>query len=130
MILIETHIWVWWVQGDPRLTGLQDAFLAAHESTGIGVSTITLWEVAKLVEHGRLTLPTAIEEWYNVALKYPGIQLVDLSPAIAAESTRLPGQFHADPADQIIVATSRVLRCPLVSSDGRIRRYEHVVHGP
>jgi PIN domain nuclease of toxin-antitoxin system len=97
-----------------------------NEDGEIGICTISVWEVAKLVELGRLVLPVALDQWFTDALAYPGATLVDLTPGIAIESTRLPGSFHRDPADQIIVATSRVLRCDLLTADQRIRDYPHV----
>jgi PIN domain nuclease of toxin-antitoxin system len=60
------------------------------------------------------------------ALAYPGVQLVGLTPAIVVDSTRLPAPFHRDPADQLIVATSRVLDIPLFTRDARLLQYEHV----
>jgi PIN domain nuclease of toxin-antitoxin system len=56
----------------------------------------------------------------DTALTYPGIQLVELTPKIAIESTQLPGEFHRDPADQIIVATARIHDCPLLTANDRI----------
>ena len=76
---------------------------------GLGVSVISCWEVAKLVENGRLKLQCPVEEWIEQALAYPGVQLLQLTPGIAVESTQFPGSFHRDPADQIIVATARKL---------------------
>jgi len=92
----------------------------------IGVSAISCWEVAKLVERGRLALPHPLEEWFALALNYPGVRLLGLSPEVAAASTRLPGNFHRDPADQIIVATARLMYCSLVTSDRKLLSYEHV----
>jgi PIN domain nuclease of toxin-antitoxin system len=91
MIVLDTHIWVWWVHGDDQLAATQDAFIAEHEAAGIGISTISCWEVAKLVEYRRLILPCDAEEWFRLALSYPGTQLLGLTPEIALESTRLPG---------------------------------------
>ena len=82
--------------------------------------------MAKLVERGRLELSRPLEEWFGLALDYPGIRLVELTPEIAIASTRLPDEFHRDPADQIIVATARVNECPLVTSDQKIISYKHV----
>ena len=84
--------------------------------------------VAKLVERGRLTLPCPVFEWLQQALAYPGVRLIELSPRICAESTQLPGSFHRDPADQIIVATARVLDMPLITRDEKILAYPHVKH--
>ncbi|MBU0495196.1 MAG: type II toxin-antitoxin system VapC family toxin [Chloroflexi bacterium] len=126
MIVIDTHIWAWWVHGDERLTETQSAAIQTHEEDTIGVSAISCWEIAKLVEYGRLDLPCSVEEWFAQALDYPGVRLLDLTPEIAIESTQLPGEFHRDPADQIIVATARVYDCPLVTSDERMLDYPHV----
>jgi PIN domain nuclease of toxin-antitoxin system len=126
MILLDTHAWVWWVHGDERLTTNQLNAIQENEMDTIGVSAISFWEVAKLVERGRLELPVPLETWFEQALSYPGIRILELTPEIAIASTRLPGEFHRDPADQIIVATARVHDCPLITSDERILKYSHV----
>ncbi len=126
MIVLDTHIWIWWVQGDNRLTEAQ--LQAIHENEGdvLGVSAISCWEVAKLVERRRLEFSVPLSTWFERALAYPGIQLLPLTPSIAITSTELPGEFHRDPADQLIVATARVYSCPLVTSDSRVLGYQHV----
>ena len=126
MIVLDTHVWVWWVHGDDRLTPAQARLIETNENDQIGVSAISCWEVAKLVERSRLDLPNPLEEWFELALSYPGVSLIELTPTIVIESTRLPGEFHRDPADQIIVATARVHACPLLTSDSRILQYPHV----
>ncbi len=130
MIVVDTHIWVWWVHGDTSLPASIGTLLDASEQTGIAVSAISCWEVAKLVERERLTVPCPILDWLQQALSYPGVCLIDLSPRICVESTRLPGEFHRDPADQIIVATARVLDVPLVTVDSKILQYAHVKLAP
>jgi len=126
MIVLDTHIWVWWVHGDAQLSDKQARLLQENESTGLGVSVISCWEVAKLVERGRLILPCTAADWFDQALAYPGMHLLDLTPLIALESTQLPPGFHRDPADQLIVATARILDAPLLTADRRILNYPHV----
>ena len=126
MILLDTHIWIWWVDGSPRLNSAQRRHIEANESSGLGVSVISCWEVAKLVELNRLALRVSVTEWIGRALHYPGIRLLYLTPRIVIEATRLPGTFHRDPADQMIVATARIRGCPLLTADGRILAYRHV----
>jgi PIN domain nuclease of toxin-antitoxin system len=82
--------------------------------------------VAKLAEYARLTLPCPIAEWLDQALSYPGTRLLDLTPRIVVESTQLPGTFHRDPADQLIVATARSYNCALMTVDPKIVAYPHV----
>lgn len=130
MIVLDTHVWVWWVHGDTQLPEHYRAYLQQEEAQSLGVSAISCWEVAKLIEYGRLKLPCPVREWLNQALAYPGVRLLDLTPQIAVESTQLPGTFHRDPADQIIVATARVHSCPIVTLDARILAYPHVEKQP
>lgn len=127
MILLDTHIWVWWVHDDPSLTAAQRQLIRQNEAVGLGVSVISCWEVAKLVERKRLTLPCPTLNWLRAALAYPGIQLLPLTPEIVVESTELPDNFHRDPADQLIVATARILQCSLLTADAKILGYPHVV---
>jgi PIN domain nuclease of toxin-antitoxin system len=126
MIILDTHIWVWWVHRDKRLTSEHFRLIQENEANGLGVSVISCWEVAKLVELKRLTLPEATEDWFDKALGYPGMLLLNLTPKIALESTQLPVGFHNDPADQIIVATARIYDSPLLTVDAKIRAYAHV----
>lgn len=126
MILLDTHVWIWWVHGDERLGDRLAKSLEQHESQGLGVSVISCWEVAKLVEYGRLDLPCPVPEWFEQALNYPGIRPLELTPGIAFESTCLPGDFHRDPADQIIVATARIHNIPLATMDTKILAYTHI----
>ena len=126
MILMDTHIWVWWIHNDNRLTDRIRELIQANEDEGLGVSIISCWEVAKLVEINKLSLHCPIDEWMDTALAYPGIQLVALTPDIIIESTQLPDEFHRDPADQIIVATARIHDCPLLTLDDKILNYSHV----
>lgn len=126
MIVLDTHVWVWWVHGDPHLPPEYCAILESQES--LGVSIISCWEVAKLAQYDRLALPCSVSEWLDQALSYPRVTLLELTPAIAAGSTMLPGAFHRDPADQIIVATARLLDCPIITTDQKILAYPHVKH--
>jgi PIN domain nuclease of toxin-antitoxin system len=125
MIILDTQIWVWWVQNDARLTQKYRDWLQEYQSQGLGVSIISCWEVAKLVENKRLTLPVPVDEWLETALAYPGVQLLDLTIPIIVESTRLTG-FHRDPSDQMIVATARIYGCLLLTVDAKILAYSDV----
>ncbi len=130
MIVLDTHIWVWWVDGNAQLPPAYAAYPHQHAAQGLGVSAISCWEVAKLAQLGRLQWKCDLKTWLAQALAQPYAQLLELSPEVAVESTRLPGTFHPDPADQIIVATARAFQCPLMSLDGKIMSYSHVNHVP
>ena len=130
MIILDTHIWIWWVHNDAQLLPNYRDYIQKHEAVGLGICAISCWEVAKLVQGSRINLHLSTEEWLTRALDYPGIRLLELSPQVAVESTQLPGVFHRDPADQIIVATARLYNCPLVTMDRKIRDYAHVQVAP
>ena len=113
MILLDTHIWVWWVSRPDRLQPRHRELLELGPDRVFGVSIISCWEVAKLVEYGRLKLDRSVGPWIESALAEAGVSLLHLNPQIVVESTQLPQPFHRDPADQLLVATARVLHCPL-----------------
>jgi PIN domain nuclease of toxin-antitoxin system len=121
--LLDTHAWVWWIEQDPRLG---DKAIAALDSLPADrrpfLCNISLWEVATLVERGRLTLDVPLREWLDAAAHPRSVRLLPLSPRIAAEIARLPDSFHRDPADRIIVSTSRVHQIPVLTHDDGIRR--------
>lgn len=71
MIILDTHTWGWWVQGDARFTQQHQQWLQQYQSQGLGVGIFSCWEVAKLVEKGRLILLSVIDEWFESALAYP-----------------------------------------------------------
>ena len=126
MILLDTHVWYWWVNDPAKLSAPQVQHLKGHESTGLGVSVISCWEIAKKVSLKRLKLGKPVPEWIAIALAYPGIQLLGLTPDIAIEANQLPGTFHRDPADQLLVATARTLNIPMLTGDAKILGYPHV----
>jgi PIN domain nuclease of toxin-antitoxin system len=126
VILLDTHIWVWWVSRPDRLQSRHRELLELGADRVFGVSIISCWEVAKLVEYGRLKLDRAAAFWMESALAEPGVSLLHLDPRIVVESTQLPQPFHRDPADQLLVATARVLQCPIMTEDSRIAAYPHV----
>jgi PIN domain nuclease of toxin-antitoxin system len=125
VIVLDTHILIWWVnQSDWLRAGTVERI--ETESDAVAVSAISLWEIAKLVQGGRLQLSMPVEDWIEQALAYPKVVVVPLSPDIVVDSTRLPPPFHKDPADELIVASARVLACPLITYDGKILNYPQV----
>ena len=102
-----------------------DHFLAeeARHADAVAVSAITPWEIALLVEKGRLQIAMDLGDWIQTVRQMPSIDLMPIEPVIAIDSVRLPGEFHADSADRLIVATARHRRVPLVTADQAILAY-------
>ena len=125
MILLDTHVWFYYINDGPEK--LPDAVQKAIlDNDVLGVSIISCWEIAMLVSKERLLFSIDVQDWITQALKYKGIKLIDLTPQIAVLATRLPGKFHKDPADRIIVASCLKLGSPLATSDQNIIKWGHV----
>jgi len=125
MIVLDTHLWVWWVDNNARLTQKHQDWIQQYQSQGLGVSIISCWEVAKLVELGTLTLSLAVDEWLAAALADPAVQQLERTIPIIIPSTKLTG-FHRHPADQLIVATAKIHGCPVLTADAKILAYPEV----
>lgn len=129
MIVLDTHALIWWVNGDRQLSAKALNAIrkeAARAEGQLLVSVISTWEIALLVQRGRLTLTMDLGDWIGTVATIDAIQFVPVDNEIAMQSARLPGDFHPDPADRMIVALARHLTVPLVSGDARIRAYRHV----
>ncbi|MBI2315733.1 MAG: type II toxin-antitoxin system VapC family toxin [Betaproteobacteria bacterium] len=124
-LLFDTHVWIWLAYGEPGR--IKPRTMRAVEDAGsrraIRISVVSVWEIALLESRGRLELPIPVAEWIRRALDRPDFELVGLEPEIAIESCNLPGEFHADPADRILVASARLKNAIIVTRDQRILKY-------
>ena len=125
MLLLDTHVWLWYVQSAPEI--LASPALALIEKASIdgqlALSTISVWEVAMLHAKRRIRIKSEFDMWFAAALQRSAVQLFPLSADDAIESTRLPGGFHNDPADRMIVAAARNRNIMLVTRDEKILEY-------
>ncbi len=127
MTLLDTHVWLWWVQDPDRIKESARRRLDAEESqNGLLVSAVSFWEIALKASIGKLVLPMDVQSWLAKARAYPGIRVIPLSAEAAVESTQLPGLFHSDPADRFLVAQARIRNIPLATADGKILPYQFV----
>jgi PIN domain nuclease of toxin-antitoxin system len=127
LIVLDTHVWVWWVANPDQVSGrAREEIDLAMEREEIYISSISCWEVALLVRKGRLELTMPVEDWIARSEALPFVRFIALDNRIALRSNRLPGEIHEDPADRIIIATALTLGAPLVSKDAKIRDYPHV----
>ena len=125
--LIDTHVWIWRLTEDRRLSKrAKSAIDAARSAQELCISLISVWEVAKKVEKKQIVLDRPVEQWLDEAVAAPGLGVWELTRPILVQSCALPQPFHGDPADQILVATARRHGAVLVTKDQRIRQYAHV----
>jgi PIN domain nuclease of toxin-antitoxin system len=129
-LLLDTHCWVWLQSGqlEKFSAGIIERIRQAGSIGMLRVSVISVWEVALLEAKGRLRMSMDCQEWVRQALETPGLSLVPLTPEIAVDSTRLPGNMHADPADRILVATARNIGARLMTRDRTLLDYGRKRH--
>ena len=129
MIVLDTHALIWWVNGDQQLSDKARKAIEKEISSEDGqvfISTITAWEIALLVQKGRLTLTMDVKDWIDIVAAIEGVRFVPVDNEVAMQSARLPGEFHTDTADRMIVALARRQSIALVTSDAKIQAYKHV----
>ena len=127
MIVLDTHVWIWWTAEPEALSArARSAIDDAAGSTGLLVSAISVWEVAMLVAHGRLELTYDVGAWVARAQSLPYLRFVNVDPELALRSVHLPEYPRRDPADRFIVATAIALDANLVTKDRVMRAYEAV----
>lgn len=121
--MLDTHAWIWWVLETSDLSRRARTRIEAADA--VVVPAISVWEVALLVDRGRLELDLEPLEWMREALAMERVVTGPISPEIAAGAAGLRREgFHADPADRLIYATARALDATLISDDGAIRAFE------
>ncbi len=127
MIVLDTHVWLWWISNPEKLSiAANQAIDQAITESSIIISSISVWEVALLVEKGRLKLSIDVRDWVRKTESLPFVRFVPVDNTISLRSTSLPGQFHPDPADRIITATALTMGLPLVTKDEKMINYPHV----
>lgn len=123
-LLLDTHIWLWLVNGDRSMSAsVLKKIRNAVKNNHIFISTISIWEIAMLESRGRITLDCSCHDWIQQSIKLAHLSKVPLTAEIAIDSCRLPGDFHKDPADRIIVATARKMNLTLITRDENILKY-------
>lgn len=130
LLLLDTHIWVWLINGDKKLKASKCLPLIedAGRRDSVRVSIMSVWEIGMLVAKKRLDLRADVCEWTSKALAAPGISLMDLTPEIALESTRLPEFSDGDPIDRLLAASARKHNAVIVTRDRRILNYAKTKH--
>jgi PIN domain nuclease of toxin-antitoxin system len=127
VIVLDTHALVWWATNDSSLSKKAKSVIERERAGGeIVVSAISAWEIAMLVERETLAFSMDVENWLAIVQQIPGVRFAPVDVDISTKSVKLPGEFHKDPADRLIVATARKFGAPLVTKDLKIRAYDHV----
>jgi PIN domain nuclease of toxin-antitoxin system len=125
VVLLDTHVWLWVVQGVTRRVGRRATRLLSRAASqeAVRVSPATLFELTALHTLGRIHLVRPPEQWIRDSLEISGIRIAELSPAIAIAAGSIPRSALADPIDRLLVATARHLEATFLTSDARILEY-------
>lgn len=126
MILLDTHTWIWSHSATKLLSDNAKKLIQTTRTDQRGIASISIWEFAMMVAKKRITVKIDPKLWLNNAIGMSGLRVIELTPEIAMESCSLPGDFHRDPADRIIVATARTHNLTLLTKDKKIIEYPHV----
>lgn len=121
MILLDTQTLVWFYEGISELGEKARALIDG--SFGRKCTAMSFWEIAMLVDKGRLVLSLPVDRWAARVTAEGRIEVVPVTWELAVDAGQLPGSIHGDPADRMIVATARALGCPLVTADRKIIAY-------
>jgi len=123
MIILDTHVWLWWIN---QISKLKTTWLEhIEQAEQVGVSAISLFEVSWLNRHNRIELPCPRNEWFDKALAGSDIQLIPITPEIAGQAVDLQ-EHHSDPQDRIIIATALIHNALLLSADSKFKFYSEL----
>jgi PIN domain nuclease of toxin-antitoxin system len=121
-MLIDTHVWIWWLTGGGNLSALERRALnASAEIESPRISAISLWEAQMLHSRRRFALEVPFESWLLQATLPEVVRVVPIDTSVILELDRMP-PMHGDPADRLVVATARAHDLPLATHDRRIRK--------
>ena len=127
MIVLDTHVLLWWVSNPEQLSKKARSTIERTISEGsIYISSISAWEIAMLVDRKRLALTMDVKDWITRCEAIPYIKFVPVTNGIAIKAVQLTGDIHNDPADRIIVATALSMGVALVTMDQKLRNYQYV----
>ena len=122
-VVMDTHILIWYLEGI-ELSQQQVQIIESQRNLNqLYISAISIWEVSMLINKKKAAISIPINEWLNKVLSIPGLNIIDLSLTILVESCNLPDFDHKDPADRMIIASTREIDGYLLTFDKRILEY-------
>ena len=122
-LTLDTHVLIWYTEGINLTQEQVDLIEAVRSKGGLYISAISIWEISMLVSKEKIAFAISLDEWINKLLSTPGLQIMDLSLPILRQSCDLPNYHHRDPADRLIIASSRWINSHLLTFDHKILDY-------
>lgn len=129
MLLLDTHTWVWFMQGSDKFNAATIKKIETGiQNRTVHIAAISQWELAMLIQKSRIVLNEPALVWMQSAIEKLHLKVLPLTADIAIESTELPGEFHGDPADRMIVSTARIHQLTILTRDAKILQYAQLKH--
>jgi PIN domain nuclease of toxin-antitoxin system len=125
VLLLDTHAWIWTVEGDVGRVGVRSRRLIAQAAAKevVRISPATLFEIVALYTAGRLRLALPAERWVDSSLERTGVRLTEMTREIAVDAGFIPRTALPDPLDRLLVATARQLGATILTADAAVLRY-------
>lgn len=128
-LLLDTHILIWSLTKSDELTAeVKEAIKLAKADKSLYLSSISLWEIAMLAQKQRISVYRRIADFLQTIEKIRGLNILQITANIAAESVTLPGDIHGDPAGRIIIASCREISATLITRDQQILDWANLGH--
>ncbi|MBI4309270.1 MAG: type II toxin-antitoxin system VapC family toxin [Candidatus Omnitrophica bacterium] len=120
-ILLDTHVFLWWIIDSPKLSARAEAVIR-DESNTLFFSAACGWEIAIKTQLGRLHIPQTPERFIPEQLARNGMESLPISITHALHVAKLPA-LHRDPFDRMLVSQAQIERLPILTIDPLIRQY-------
>lgn len=118
MILLDTHVWLWWLLGEGPLSDEERTTLDEHASKKeIAISAASIWEAEMLQRKGMIELQPSFKTWIDLATQKGVCTVIPIDKDVILAQEKLPPEFPNDPADRLIVATALLKEYPLATKD-------------
>ena len=125
MLLLDTHAWIWIVEGDTRHVGARSRRLVvqAEARETLRISVASLFEIVALHTAGRLRLAHSPERWIETSIDRAGVRFAEVTRDVAVDAGFITRAALSDPIDRLLVATARLLEATLLTGDAAILSY-------
>ena len=125
MVLLDTHVWIWHVEGDARRIGARTARLLKRwtDEDVLRVSPLSVFEVSSLHGAGRLEFSRTLEQWIRSTMEVGGVRLLPLAADAALDAGRIGAVTIPDPIDRLLIGTARQTDATFVTADRRLLEY-------
>jgi PIN domain nuclease of toxin-antitoxin system len=121
-LLLDTHVFLWWNQADPRLSRRVRSLLSDPENS-LYLSVASAWEMTLKVQSGKLDLPAATAVYIPARLNHYGMEALPVTLEHVLAASTLPAH-HSDPFDRMLIAQGQVERLAIVTRDPQVRKYK------